>query len=322
MLSVIGIQCIDCVPKNLLTDLQETIKTVLGSLDPDNHLAHPLCLSLLIQLAGTRRLLDSERQAALFQTLQPAEQFFNTKRYQQTLNLVVLKAVHICAKDATLSLTESCEILGLSTGIVSAIPTSEKASWYAQNMAKRIKLFEKISRSSKPEVQIQSLNLVCALVNGSLESAELLAIFDGQLLNNARSLRSATVQKLLPSLGRDAIQTIVQRLLKIACSVQVPDIEALEAVDNARHILDMLMDEPAAISSICDAVMPKNPGTDFQESLTAFTAILKVKIQNCSNRSSGLCCPHVLSTAIVSTFQRWMIYITKQLQRFSSCRKR
>ena len=211
-ISSLDLENLDNLPINTLSQLQDSLITVLTRYEVSEVSMSLFCLAVLARLASWDRRLarckgvsDNLHDDPLSpgQNLTTANQFFSTKRVSKTLDLVALKAIMICSSTCTLMTSIKEESLRLCTKIVQAIESRDRWSWAAKNSIKMTKLLEKalqpnlddgvqwaVSLNCSYPLQVhlltglEALNFVIQLVEDRELAVEIVAAFETLVLRS------------------------------------------------------------------------------------------------------------------------------------------
>ena len=301
ILSTLGARYLECLPFEILTELQDEMQTLVRRLSLEEHL-DLLCLAILAKLSSVPPLLEERRSILKDQSLRPAQAFFTDKHAKKTLNLIILITISICSSNSTLMLESALESLQLVEEIADAIEPVERQSWLDKNSGKMRKLCEKIRRPGIDlELQCAALNAVATLIGDQPIPAGLTHAFEAQLLMpGAAQLSPKALSKFLRQVESCTVTRKVTAVIRIAHNNENPSRLPLNEIDKASSLVDALIRIVEESSSLCDAILPSAPSEDFLAQVDHITAYTPSECRLPTVHDSQVTCPYQASEGLNS----------------------
>ena len=298
VLSGIGVGLLNALPRETIARLQEQLIKMLRDLK--DHSGNLLCLAIFSRIAiigplspcskpfsSPPRSLAPIAQDVILQSdvCEIARQFFSTKKAPKTLDLVVLKAILVCANSSDLNHFQAVDSLKLAREIVNAIGSDEKKCWIQNNFSKIKKLYEKVTRQSCDHVvRIAAFEVIAALSSPSHLPSNLLESLEDSLQQPCTFFEHKAVIKIYAGHFRDDfVSRTFMRILRLATEQQLPTITVITSLDNAIHFVSGFMDAVECWPRLRRTLVLAILSNDFAESIRQLSSISHLS-RNCDKR--------------------------------------
>ena len=263
--SALGVHYIGYLPVNLLNTLQDEMQALVRRLSLEEHLANLLCLAVLAKLSSIAPPLDGRPSILKEQNVTSAPHFFTAKHAQKTLNLIVLKTISICSGSSIMSLEMSLDCLKLIDEIAGAVEPAERQAWFAGNLGKTRKLYEKVLRSDiDQELRCAALNVLATFIGDQPIPGELMPTFEDKLLApGVLALSPAAIPKILRQANSNQVTQIMKAIMSIACNNESLSRLSLTEIDNASFLFNAFISIVEQSPSFGDVLLDPALNEDF-----------------------------------------------------------